>query len=1121
MCVALFLALATCTLFAAEKRSRTPRPFPNPFFAMCTGTKDAQHPTVASQVAMLRELEYDGIDHMGTRNVAETVREADAAGLRMFGIYVGGIDIDPDDPLPGGLRDAVSRLEGTGAVVWIPLQSRKFRLSSPAGDAHAVEKVRAIADQAAASGVSVALYPHANLWLERVEDAVRVARKTARPNVGVTFNLCHWLKVSEDQDLLSILTQATPYLAMVTINGADTGGWSWGWSSLIQTLDRGSYDTYRVLAVLRELGYTGPIGLQGYGIGGDVEDNLRRSKQAWDKMTARLTRDSASYATVEAWLPQVMTDEMTGAIAQFNEGDSRVVISTLARRLREAPAHLRPALEKRLIALLEGKCTADGKAQVCRLLRDWGSEACVPTLAELIRDPTAGTVALDALQAKPGRQATEYLLCTLDRAAPATAIAIMSALGERRDDAAVAPLYAIAGTASGQLADAALAALARIGSRPASDALIRLSESKTKSDACAHALLECAERFRRDGALADAARLYGRLLSESGEPAIRIAAMRGLALSEPEKGVKIVIDALKGEDAALRQAAAAMAASMEGAQVTRAFCDALPALKPYDKITVLHALSKRGDRLAVPAIVAEARGGRETVRPVALRTLGVLGDESHLALLVEAATDADESVAAAADQALATLRGPVIDGAMMSSVLTAPPAEQCVLIRSLTERNMPEAVPLFFHLANHEDPEIRREALRAMGQLADGHYLAAVLTLLAGNGDEAERGRIARAAKSIAGRAQNANERTSALLGAWHTASDAVRPDILHLLGQFGGTPALEAVSEALGSDNGEIRKAAVRALAAWPDASAAELLADIAEDAEDAAERILALRGYIVVIGKPGTHSPAETLALYEKALAMAERSEEKRRILSGIATVPDLGTLDVIAACWADEDLTTEAQTAFLQAAKLVGGMQQDATRDRLRAAAREIGDAKFGAAVEAVIDALTVGVGQITSWMMSGPYAASKDSLFDKVFPPEEGTGSNIAWRAISAMDGPFTQHIKTGDVNLIAHSGGSSNCVAYLRTGLYVPESRIVSLEMGSDDGIKAWLNGKLVHAKDIRSALKRGRDKATVHLDEGWNRLLLKVTQIGGEWGATARVVTPAGEQVPGLLFRAE
>ncbi len=1112
--------LAVLVAAVAHGQKDTPRPFPNPFFAMCTGTSDASHSTVASQVAMLRELGYDGIDHMGTENVAETVREARAAGLGMFGIYV-GVDIEPDASLPGGLREAISELKGTGAVVWVPLQSRSFKRSSPAGDADAVEKVRAIADLAAASGVKVALYPHSNIWLERVEDAVRVARKADRSNVGVTFNLCHWLKVSSDQDLVSILTHAMPYLTMVTINGADADDeWSWGWSRLIQTLDRGAYDTYRVLAVLRELGYEGPVGLQGYGIGGDVQDNLRRSKEAWDRLTKRLAGDTASHTTVDAWLPQVLTDETVATIRQFEEGDERATFSTLARRLREAPDRLRPALEERLIALLTGEGTADGKAQICRLLRDWGSEACIPVLGDLVNDLKVGPVALDALQAKAGRKTTEHLLDALDRADPLTAIAIMTTLGERRDDAAIAHLAAIAQTASGQLAEGALAALARIGSKAASKALIRLREREATRGACSHALVECAERLRAEGAPFDAAGLCDRLLSDSQSPAIHIAAMRGLALSAPGRGVRVVVDALKAEDAALRQAAAAMAAGMEGEQVTRAFCDALPSLPPDDRITVLHALSRRGDSLATAAIAAEARSGPDAVRPVALRALGALGGTPHLALLVDAAAGTNGAACRAAEEALATLKGAGVDSAMMTSVLTAQPAEKTVLIRALTERKASGAVPLFFHLANGDDEDVRHEATRAMGQLADGSYLSAVLTLLPGAEDEAERGWLARAAQAIAGRVRDADDRTNALLGAWHTAPAGVRAALLRLLGQFGGARVLGVVSEALESDDAEIRRAAVRSLAAWPDASAAEVLAGIAENSDDASERILALRGYIRVLGGGGARPPAETLVLYEKALALAERPEEKRQVLSGIACVPDHRTLDVIAACWKDEALAAEARMAFLQAAKLVGGMEPDSTRSRLREAIEEIDDGEFEVAAETVIDSLIAGRGQITSWMVAGPYGAAGENLFDDVYPPEEAAGTGVVWSAISAMDGPFTRYIVAGDVNLIARVGGS-NCVAYLRAGLYVPESKVVSLELGSDDGIKAWINGELVHANDFRGALQRGRDKVTVHLEQGWNRLLLKVTQGTGEWGATARIVTPAGDPVPGLLFCAE
>ncbi len=42
------------------------------------------------------------------------------------------------------------------------------------------------------------------------------------------------------------------------------------------------------LKALKNSGYTGPIGLQGYGIGGDAYDNLKRSMSAWRKLSEKL-----------------------------------------------------------------------------------------------------------------------------------------------------------------------------------------------------------------------------------------------------------------------------------------------------------------------------------------------------------------------------------------------------------------------------------------------------------------------------------------------------------------------------------------------------------------------------------------------------------------------------------------------------------------------------------------------------------------------------------------------------------------------------------------------------------------------------------------------------------------
>ncbi|MFO7975060.1 MAG: family 16 glycoside hydrolase [Candidatus Hydrogenedentota bacterium] len=250
-----------------------------PFFAMDTGTKDAERDTPEKQAAMLHELGYDGKDVSGIANVAPMLSALDEHGLRLFGVYE-GISIDPGEFDVSQWEPAMKALEGRETVLWTPLLSKKYGVSSSEGDADAVKILQTLADAAAPYGLRIAIYPHTGFWVERVEDAVRVARKVQRPNVGATFNLCHWLMV-DGENLRQRLEDAAPHLFMVTINGADPGD---NWKSLIQTLDKGSFNVSRVLDVLQDIGYQGPIGLQGYGIGGDVRENLSHSMSAWQEL---------------------------------------------------------------------------------------------------------------------------------------------------------------------------------------------------------------------------------------------------------------------------------------------------------------------------------------------------------------------------------------------------------------------------------------------------------------------------------------------------------------------------------------------------------------------------------------------------------------------------------------------------------------------------------------------------------------------------------------------------------------------------------------------------------------------------------------------------------------------
>jgi len=264
--------------------------FTNEFFAMDTGTIDANHVTAKAQVEMVKELGYAGIAYWegnpkrGNYGLAEMLRELDRFGLKMFPLYF-GVNLDPDKPkYEPGVKEAIKLLKGRDTMIWLHIMSQKYKKSSPKGDQRAVEIVREVADMAHEAGLRVALYPHVNDWMERVGDAVRVAEKVNRRNVGVTVNLFHWLRVEGEENMEQLMELVMPYLFVVTINGSSREG-------SIETLDKGEFDVYKFLKKLNELGYTEPIGLQGWGIGGDVHENLKRSMKAWRKLSARIAEE--------------------------------------------------------------------------------------------------------------------------------------------------------------------------------------------------------------------------------------------------------------------------------------------------------------------------------------------------------------------------------------------------------------------------------------------------------------------------------------------------------------------------------------------------------------------------------------------------------------------------------------------------------------------------------------------------------------------------------------------------------------------------------------------------------------------------------------------------------------
>ena len=83
--------------------------------------------------------------------------------------------------------------------------------------------------------------------------------------------------------------------------------------------------------------------------------------------------------------------------------------------------------------------------------------------------------------------------------------------------------------------------------------------------------------------------------------------------------------------------------------------------------------------------------------------------------------------------------------------------------------------------------------------------------------------------------------------------------------------------------------------------------------------------------------------------------------------------------------------------------------------------------------------------------------------------------------------------------------ADDAVAYLRTQVWSPDAREVQFELGSDDGVKVWVNGEEVHANNVSRGVTVGEDKFPVKLTPEWNVILLKVVQGAGDWGFALRI----------------
>jgi sugar phosphate isomerase/epimerase len=269
----------------------------NEFFALHNIIRgDSTYHTFDKQVELVKSAGFDGIEINQLESFDGMKMALDKHKFKGSYFYV---KVKLGEPIDVQLENAIKSLQGTNTIIspYILADKSSFLPNSSEGNSEAVRLLQLISRWSKKAGLQVAIYPHLGFYVERTDHALELARKVNRKNVGLSFNLCHWLATTnstERANLKDHLKELKPYIKMVTISGANDviSQKKSVFDDYILPLGTGSFDTYGLVEfMVKEIKYKNPIGVQCYNIKGNKPELIQHTKAVWKEYTTRLENE--------------------------------------------------------------------------------------------------------------------------------------------------------------------------------------------------------------------------------------------------------------------------------------------------------------------------------------------------------------------------------------------------------------------------------------------------------------------------------------------------------------------------------------------------------------------------------------------------------------------------------------------------------------------------------------------------------------------------------------------------------------------------------------------------------------------------------------------------------------
>jgi len=612
-------------------------------------------------------------------------------------------------------------------------------------------------------------------------------------------------------------------------------------------------------------------------------------------------------------------DRAIEKLKTYQFGDSRAPLSDIESLVMQTiEENDKKMMASRLGELLDSEISFAARQFICQQLRVIGNEEQLPVLTQLLIDNEYYNIAIFALETNPSPEVDKILLNSLSQLDGEQKIAVINALGERGAGNSIKVLTPLLSDAEERIVEATALALGKIGTAEASQALKKAmrdaDERRYKSLAVNYMM--CANRLRASGNADAAAIIYREIADQNLDERLLMRAYYGLVKAGEEDVIRFVSEAIRSQDEVVRRLAYQLIIETSGEEATLGFCGLCAHVPADDQILILDALADRGDPAASTHIVDYLQNKNKAVRLTSIKALASLGDETVVPVFMQKVVGDDADESAAARKALYRLRGDIVDDEILKLISDQSLQVRTEAIKALLARNVVKSTTNLLQLLKDSNENIRIESWNALAEMGSEKEISPMIAAWIQSKNSKEINVAEEAVVKVFRKIKSKSLPTSEIVTAINTVDDKdLKISLIHALGRIGENDTLPTLKDFLKSSDPDIRTAAIRALSWWPSDEILPDLRTVVTSTTDETDKIIALRGYIQLIGNESDRESDETIKLYDDAMTLTWRNEEKRMVLAGYSQIYSINALITVEPYLTDDKLKNEAAAAVIR--------------------------------------------------------------------------------------------------------------------------------------------------------------------------------------------------------------